>query len=179
VVPFALLVADCACQFFSWGARERFLAGYRLLGDVWSRSVLIYRLRRPILGFLSQALDRDRSITVPGLIARQHGDDPRVQLFAAALSVLAFSGLITGAAIGVASLVKPILPVGLNLTSAIACGLLGLMMLYTIPAGNSGAMRSAQAQVGILYLGLIGSILVVLYLLIRRLYGCRRAARSR
>src|ERR1700712_2398316 len=40
------------------------------------------------------------------------------------------------------------------------------MLLYTIPAGNSGAMRSAQAQLGILYFGLIGSILIVLYMLI-------------
>jgi hypothetical protein len=63
-------------------------------------------------------------------------------------------------------LVNQAVPGGLNLTSAIACGLLGLTMLYTIPAGNSGAMRSVQAQLGILYLGLIGSILVVLYMLI-------------
>jgi hypothetical protein len=46
------------------------------------------------------------------------------------------------------------------------CGLLGLMLLYTIPAGNSGAMRSAQPQLGILYFGLIGSTLIVLYMLI-------------
>ena len=164
-IAYSLQIAAFA-QFFSWGAR----------GDFWSAIVcsamfgaglyLIYRLRRPMLLFLSQALDRDRSITVPAFIARQHGNDPRVRLFAAALSVLAFAGLITGAAIGVASLVKPLLPGGANLTSTIACGLLGLMMLYTIPAGNSGAMRSAQAQLGILYLGLIGSILVVLYMLI-------------
>jgi len=164
-IAYSLQIAAFA-QFFSWGAR----------GDFWSAIVcsamfgaglyLIYRLRRPMLLFLSQALDRDRSITVPAFIARQHGNDPRVRLFAAALSVLAFAGLITGAAIGVASLVKPLFPGGANLTSTIACGLLGLMMLYTIPAGNSGAMRSAQAQLGILYLGLIGSILVVLYMLI-------------
>src|SRR5713226_10052253 len=127
---------------------------------------LMYRLRRPMLAFLSQALGRDRSITVPGFIARQHGNDPRVQLLAAALSVFAFTGLITSAAIGVASLVKPILPGGLNATFPYACGLLGLMLLYTIPAGNSGAMRSAQAQLGILYFGLIGSTLIVLYMLI-------------
>jgi hypothetical protein len=72
--------------------------------------------------------------------------------------------MITGAAIGVAALVKPILPGGPNFTFAIACGLLGFMVLYTIPAGNSGAMRSAQSQLGVLYLGLIGSILVVLYM---------------
>ncbi len=164
-IAYALQIAAFA-QFFSWGARGDFwpaIVGSAMFG---AGLYLIYRLRRPMLGFLSQALDRDRSITVPGFIARQHGNDPRVQLFAAALSVLAFAGLITSAAIGVASLVKPIFPGGPNLTFAIACSLLGLMMLYAIPAGNSGAMRSAQAQLGILYLGLIGSILVVLYMLI-------------
>ena len=164
-IAYSLQLAAFA-QFFSWGARGDFWPAIVCSAMFGAGLYLIYRLRRPMLGFLSQALDRDRSITVPGFIARQHGNDPRVQLFAAALSVLALAGLIAGAAIGVASLVKPILPGGPNLTSAIACGLLGLMMLYTIPAGNSGAMRSAQAQLGILYLGLIGSILVVLYMLI-------------
>ncbi len=164
-IAYSLQLAAFA-QFFSWGARGDFWPAIVCSAMFGTGLYLIYRLRRPMLVFLSEALDRDRSITVPGFIARQHGNDPRVQLFAAALSVLAFAGLITGAAIAVASLVKPILPGGPNLTFAIACGLLGLMMLYTIPAGNSGAMRSAQAQLGILYLGLIGSILVVLYLLI-------------
>jgi hypothetical protein len=116
--------------------------------------------------FMSQALERDRSMTVPGFIARQHGNDARVQLIAATLSVCAFAGLIASAALGAASLVKLILPGGPNTTFPIACGLLGLMLLYTIPAGNSGAMRSAQAQLGILYFGLIGSALIVLYMLI-------------
>ena len=164
-IAYALQIAAFA-QFFSWGARGDFWAAIACSVMFGAGLYLVYRLRRPILGFLSQALDRDRSITVPGFIARQHGDDPRVQSFAAALSALAFAGLITSTAIGVASLVRPILPSGPNLTSAIACGLLALMMLYTIPAGNSGAMRSTQAQLGILYLGLIGSILVVLYMLI-------------
>ena len=153
-------------QFFCWGARGDFWTAIVCSATFGAGLYLIYRLRRPMLGFLSQALDRDRSITVPGFIARHHGNDPRVQLFAAALSVLAFAGLITGAALGVASLVNQVVPGGLNFTSAIACGLLGLTMLYTIPAGNSGAMRSMQAQLGILYLGLFGSILVVLYMLI-------------
>jgi hypothetical protein len=164
-IAYSLQIAAFA-QFFSWGARGDFWPAIVCSAMFGAGLYLISRLRRPMLGFLSQALDRDRSITVPGFIARQHGNDPRVQLLAAALSVLAFAGLIGGAAIGVASLVKPILPEGPNLTFAIACGLLGLTMLSTIPAGNSGAMRAAQAQLGILYLGLIGSILVVLYMLI-------------
>jgi hypothetical protein len=164
-IAYSLQIAAFA-QFFSWGAGGDFWPAIVCSAMFGAGLYLIYRLRRPILGFLSQALDRDRSITVPGFVARQHGDDPRVRLLAAALSVLAFAGLISGAAIGVASLVKPILPGGPNFTFAIACGLLGLTMLSTIPAGNSGAMRAAQAQLGILYLGLIGSILVVLYVLI-------------
>jgi hypothetical protein len=164
-IAYSLQIAAFA-QFFSWGATGDFWLAIVCSAMFGAALYLIYRLRRPMLGFLNQALDGDRSITVPGFIARQHGNDPRVRLFAAALSVLAFAGLITGAAIGVASLVKPILAAGPGLTFAIACGLLGLMMLYTIPAGNSGAMRSTQTQLGILYLGLIGSILVVLYMLI-------------
>jgi hypothetical protein len=164
-IAYSLQVATFA-QFFSWGARGDFWPAIVSSAMFGAGLYLMYRLRRPMLAFLSHALDRDRSITVPGFIARQHGSDPRVQLFAAALSILAFAGLITSAAIAVASLVKPILPPGLNAIFPIACGLLGLMMLYTIPAGNSGAMRSAQAQLGILYFGLIGSILVVLYMLI-------------
>jgi len=41
-----------------------------------------------------------------------------------------------------------------------------MMMLYAIPTGNSGALRSAQVLLGILYFGLIGSTLIVLYILI-------------
>jgi len=164
-IAYSLQIAAFA-QFFSWGAKGDFWPAIVCSATFAAGLYLIYRLRRPMLGFLSQTLDQDGPITVPGFITHHHGNDPRVQLFAAALSVLAFAGLITGAAIGVASLVNQAVPGGLNLTSAIACGLLGLTMLYTIPAGNSGAMRSAQAQLGILYLGLIGSILVVLYMLI-------------
>jgi hypothetical protein len=164
-IAYSLQIATVG-QFFSWGARGDFWPAIVFSAMFGTGLYLIYTLRRPMLAFMSGALGRDRSITVPGFIARQHGNDVRVQLFAAALSLFAFTGLITSAAIGVASLVKPILPGGLNATFPIACGLLGLMMLYTIPAGNSGAMRSAQAQLGILYFGLIGSTLIVLYMLI-------------
>jgi hypothetical protein len=153
-------------QFFSWGAT----------GDFWPAIVfssmfgvglyLMYSLRLRILKFMSDALDCDRSVTIPGFVAQQHGENARVQLFGAALTVLALSGLVSGVAMGIASLVKPILPVGLNATVPAAFGLLALTMLCTIPGGNSGAMRSAQAQLGILYLGLIGTTLLALYMLI-------------
>jgi len=164
-IAYSLQIATFG-QFFSWGAKGEFWPAIVFSAMFGAGLYLIYRLRRPMLAFMSHALDRDRSITVPGFIARQHGNDARVQLVAAALSVFAFTGLIASAAIGVASLVMPILPGGLNATFPIACGLLGLMMLYTIPAGNSGAMRSAQPQLGILYFGLIGSTLIVLYMLL-------------
>ena len=164
-IAYSLQIATVG-QFFSWGARGDFWPAIVFSAMFGAGLYLIYTLRRPMLAFMSGAFGHDRSITVPGFIARQHGNNPRVQLFAAALSLFAFTGLITSTAIGVASLVKPILPGGLNATFPIACGLLGLMMLYTLPAGNSGAMRSAQAQLGILYFGLIGSTLIVLYMLI-------------
>jgi hypothetical protein len=164
-IAYSLQIAASA-QFFSWGAKGDFWPAIGCSTMFAAGLYLIYRLRRPMLGFLAAALDRDRSITVPGFIACQHGNDPRVQLFAGALSVLAFAGMIAGAAIGVAALVTPILPSGPNFRFAIAWCLLGFMVLYTVPAGNSGAMRSAQTQLGILYLGLVGSILVILYMLI-------------
>jgi NADH:ubiquinone oxidoreductase subunit 6 (subunit J) len=164
-IAYSLQIATFG-QFFAWGAKGEFWPAMIFSAMFGAGLYLIYRLRLPMRAFMSQALERDRSVTVPGFIARQHGNDARVQLIAATLSVCAFAGLIASAAIGAASLVRPILPGSLNTTFPIACGLLGLMLLYTIPAGNSGAMRSAQALLGILYLGLIGSILIVLYMLI-------------
>jgi hypothetical protein len=164
-IAYSLQIATFG-QLFSWGAKGEFWPAMIFSAMFGAGLYLIYRLRLPMRAFMSQALERDRSMTVPGFIARQHGNDARVQLIAATLSVCAFAGLIASAALGAASLVKLILPGGPNTTFPIACGLLGLMLLYTIPAGNSGAMRSAQAQLGILYFGLIGSALIVLYMLI-------------
>lgn len=152
--------------FFSWGAKGEFWPALIFSAMFGSGLYLIYRLRLPMLAFTGQALDHDRSVTVPGFIASQHGDDARVQLLAAVVSVCAFAGMLASAAIAVASLVKPFLPGGLNTTFPVACGVLGLMLLYAIPAGHSGAMRSAQIQLGILYFGLIGSTFIVLYMLL-------------
>jgi len=164
-IAYSLQIATFG-QLFGWGAKGEFWPAMIFSAMFGAGLYLIHRLRLPMRAFMSQALERDRSVTVPGFIARQHGNDARVQLIAATLSVCGFAGLIASAAIGAASLVRPVLPGGLNTTFPIACGLLGLMLLYTIPAGNSGAMRSAQALLGILYFGLIGSTLIVLYMLI-------------
>ena len=164
-IAYSLQIATFG-QFFGWGAKGEFWPAMIFSAMFGAGLYLIHRLRLPMRAFMSQALERDRSVTVPGFIARQHGNDARVQLIAATLSVCGFAGLIASAAIGAASLVRPVLPGGLNTTFPIACSLLVLMLLYTIPAGNSGAMRSAQVLLGILYFALIGSTLIVLYMLI-------------
>src|SRR4029453_4224275 len=88
-IAYALQIAAFAL-FFSWGARGDFRLAIVCSATFGAGLYLIYRLRRPMLGFLSQALDRDRSITVPGFIARQHGHHPRLQLFSPVLRFLLF-----------------------------------------------------------------------------------------
>lgn len=151
---------------FGWGAKGEFWPAILFSAMFGTGLYLIYRLRRRLLTFTSRALDRDQSVTVSGFIARQHGNDARLRVLAALLSVCAFAGLTASAAIGVASLLKTLLPDVANITVPIACVLLGLMLLYAVPAGNSGAMRSAQAHLGVVYIGLITSILIVLYMLL-------------
>ncbi|MBX9845398.1 MAG: hypothetical protein K2Z80_26670 [Xanthobacteraceae bacterium] len=149
--------------FFAWGAT----------GDVWPAVVasgclglgfvLFYQLRGPIVQFVGGALREDRSITVHAFIARQHGDDATVRLLAASLTLFALFGLITGEAIAVAAMLKPVMG-----STALVClsvlGMLILMLLCAVLSGGSGAMASAQLQLGMAYLGLIGSAALLLYL---------------
>src|SRR5262249_36538941 len=93
--------------FFAWGAS----------GDLWPAIFcaasfglgvyLVYALRRPLLAFLDDALDRGTSMTVPALIAKRHGDDARVRLLTACLTLVAFIGLITADAFAAATLAGP------------------------------------------------------------------------
>jgi hypothetical protein len=161
-IAYALRMAAFG-PLFAWGATRDLwpaLIGSAFLGlGVY----LIYILRRPLLEFLDGALSRDRSITVHEFIARQHGNDPRVRLLAASLTVFALLGLLGGEALAVAALLKPLLP-----PSAAVClcvfGALLLTALHAIPSGHSGVMHSAQLQLGMLYLGLLGSTTLLLYL---------------
>jgi Na+/proline symporter len=125
---------------------------------------LIFILRRPILAFLVHALAYDESITVHEFIARQHGNNPRVRLLAACLSVVTLLGFIIAEGIAVAMFAQPLLP---ERTGAAFLLMLGLPIGVTfcvILSGNTGVMQAAQLQLGLLYLGLFASTVLLLYL---------------
>jgi hypothetical protein len=155
--------------FFVWGAS----------GDFWPAIInsaffglgvcLIYILRRPMLEFMESALNGDRSITVHDFIARQHGNDPRVRLLASGLTAFASLALVIGEALVLATFLKPILSDDAVSTYVFVLGIVTLTALYTTLSGNSGVMRSAQSQLGMLYLGLFGATALLLYLLISAL----------
>jgi hypothetical protein len=162
-IAYALRMAAFG-PLFAWGAS----------GDLWPAIIgsaffglgvyLIYILRQPLLEFLDRALSRDQSITVHEFIARQHGNDPRVRLLAASLTVFALLGLLVGEALGVAAFLKPMLPGSAAAVYLFVFGALLLMVLHAILSGHSGVMHSAQLQLGMLYLGLFGSTALLLYL---------------
>jgi hypothetical protein len=151
---------------FNLGARGDFWPPIAFSAMFGAGLYLIYRLRRPILAFLKGRLAQDQSITIPAFVAKQHGDDPRVRFFAAALTVVALIGLASTAALGFASLLNVIFHGGPIAKFGISCSMLALVAAYTIPGGNTGTMRAAQLQLGILYVGMFVSILLALYLLI-------------
>jgi len=162
-IAYALRMATFG-PFFAWGAS----------GDLWPAIIssvffglglyLIYFLRRPLLEFLDSALRHDRSITVHEFIAQQHANDPSVRLLASSLTIFAIAGLVVGEALGVAAFLKPLLPGSGASVDLLVFGTLLVMGLYAVVAGNSGAMQSAQLQLGILYLGLFGSTALLLYM---------------
>jgi len=164
-VGYALKMATFG-PFFVWGASADFWPAI-IYSTFFALGVgLIYVVRRPMLAFMQSALHGDRSITVHDFIARQHGNDPRVRLFASCLTVFAIFALVIGEALVVATFLKPILSDNAAATSVFVSGFLVLMALYAMLSGNSGVMRSAQSQLGMLYLGLFGATALLLYLLI-------------
>jgi len=164
-IAYALRVTTFG-PFFAWGATGDFWPAIVTSAALGLGICLIYVLRRLMLEFLDDALRRDLSITIHEFIARQHGNDPRVRLLASGLTVFALSGLVIGEAFGVATLLKPVLLDHVAGTYLFIFGMLTLMVLYTIPSGNSGVMRSAQSQLGLLYPTLFGSTALLLYMLI-------------
>jgi len=151
---------------FVWGAS----------GDLWPAIIsaacfgsgvyLIYALRCPLLAFLDSALDGNASMTVPAFIAKRHGNDGRVQLLTAGLTLAALTGLITAEAFATATLAGPVMMESARSVYLLASGMLVLTVLYTVFAGNSGVMHSVQLQVGIIYLALFGSTALLLYFLV-------------
>jgi hypothetical protein len=141
-------------------------------GDLWPAIVsaaflglglaLIYVLRRPLLAFFATALGGDTSISINEFVARQHGDDTRVRLLAASLTVFALAGLIVCEVIGVATVAKPMVGSSFGVL-LLVCGVVGAMVSCVVPAGNSGAMYAGQMQLGGLYFGLFGSMVFLVY----------------
>ncbi len=160
-IAYALKMATFG-PFFAWGAS----------GDLWPAIIaalsfglglcLVYILRRPLLAFLDSALGRDQSITVHEFLARQYGNDPRVRLLAAGLTVFALAGLILAESIALAAVLKPVLPSAT--AQMLVVGMLVIALLFTALSGNSGTMRAAQTQLGLIYLGLFGAAAFLLYL---------------
>ncbi len=141
-------------------------------GDLWPAIIsavflglglaLIYVLRRPLLAFFATALGGDTSISINRFVAKQHGNDARVRLLAAALTVVALAGFIVCEIIGVATIARPMVGSSLGVFVLI-CGVVAAMALCVVPAGNSGAMYAAQMQLGGLYFGLFGSMVFLVY----------------
>ena len=162
-IAYGLRVATFG-PFFVWGAS----------GELWPAIVasvclglgvyLVYILRRPILDFMDDAIESDRSVTVHELIARAHGNDPRVRLLTSALTLFALGGLLVAEALAVVVVLRPMLPSGAAGVWLLAIGMALLMLLQVIPSGHRGVMHSAQLQLGMLYLGLFGSATILLYL---------------
>src|SRR5262249_57140769 len=77
--------------------------------------------------------------------------------------------LVTGEALVLATFLKPVLSDDAVSTDVFVCAIVIFVALYTMLSGNSGVMRSAQSQLGVLYLGLFGATALLLYLLISAL----------
>ena len=124
----------------------------------------MFALRRPILEFIGAALSGDRSITMHAFIAQQHGNDRRVRLLTSSLTLSALIGLVVCETLALVSVFKLLISDNPGLVYWLAYPVLMLMALCTIVAGNSGVMRSAQLQLGMIYLGLFGSTILLLYM---------------
>lgn len=151
---------------FVWGARGDLLPAIAFAVAAGIGLFLLYGLRRPLRDFLQGALARERSVTVHAFIAGLYGDDRRLRLLAAGLTIVAVTGLLIAEAVGVTAVLKPMQPGH----TAWAYGLVGAMLvavpLYATPSGNSAVMHAAQGQLGIAYLGLFGAAAFLFYLLL-------------
>lgn len=165
-IAYALQMATFG-PFFAWGASSDFLPALINSFFFGAGLFLVFRFREPIFRFLQDALGGDTSITVHEFIARQHGKDARVRVTASALTVFALLGLVLGEIFGIATVLKPILHDDIDATYMFVFGMLLLMFLYTILAGNTGVMRSDQAQLGVAYFGLFAATAILLYALYR------------
>jgi hypothetical protein len=149
---------------FAWGASGDFWQAIVYTVFVGSGLSIIYILRRPILEFLADVLRHRRSITVHEFICRQHGDDQRVRAIAALLTMFALAGLVACEMLAVATALKPLLWDSELLTELFLAAILLVVTLCALWSGHRGTMHAAQLQLGLVYLGLFGSMAFLLYL---------------
>lgn len=159
-IAYALQMATFG-PFFVWGASGDFKPAIVNSFFFGAGLFLVYVLRHSLFKFLGSSLATDTSITVHEFIARQHGKKAYVRVFASALTIFALLGLVLGEVLGVAALLKSVFLQNVDATYTFIFGMLMLMFLYTIISGNSGVMRSDQAQMGVAYLALFGTTIIL------------------
>jgi len=148
--------------FFLWGVTEDYRPALVNSVCFLVGLLLIYRLRHPLIRFLNDALRGDSSITVHEFLARKYGDARLVRLVSSLLTVVALIGIAIGEIFGVATVIRPLMPQDVQALYIFVFGMLLLMFVYTVSAGNSGVMRSDQAQLGTAYFGLFVAALMML-----------------
>lgn len=148
---------------FAWGASGEWWPAVIVALSLALGAVLIQVLQKPLVAFIDDALRANQSFTVDAFIARRHGDDPRVRLLAASLTLIALFGLLVAEALAVVLFLESLLPGQGTLPWLLVSGVLLLAALHAVPAGHAGVMQSAQWQLGMLYLGLFGSMALLLY----------------
>lgn len=162
-IAYALRMATFG-PLFAWGAS----------GDLWpviiaSASLglgilLVYKLREPLLEFLDAGLTGDRSITVHEFISRQHGNDRRIRVLSASLTLCALLGFLAVEALVLSEFLKPMLRGSSAIAYLLVLGALLSVVLIAALSGHSGILYSSQLLLGMFYLGLFGSTLFLLYL---------------
>ncbi|MGZ3312403.1 MAG: hypothetical protein ACXU8R_28195, partial [Xanthobacteraceae bacterium] len=171
--PAVIQNASVACSlwmatlgpFFGWGATGNFWPSLVAAVCFPLGLSVMSCVRAPLLAFFCDALVHDRSVTIHQFIAQRHGNDSRLRLVAAALTVVALAALAIGAAFALARS----LAAGLDATVPTAVLALFMLILaggYALIAGNTGVLRSTQLQLGMIYFGLIGAAALLLYELI-------------
>ncbi len=124
---------------------------------------LVHIFLQRILTFLKRALDSDQSITVHAFIAQQHGNNPRVRLLAAGLTLFVLVAAIACEAFALSGFFKLVLGNDI-IARALAFGFLLLAAVYAFPAGHPGVMYAGQLQLGAIFLGLFGATAFLIYL---------------
>jgi len=142
--PAVIQNASVACSlwmatlgpFFGWGATGNFWPSLVAAVCFPLGLSVMSCVRAPLLAFFCDALIHDRSVTIHQFIAQRHGNDSRLRLVAAALTVVALATLAIGAAFALARS----LAAGLDATvptSVLALFMLigQLLLAFRVPTG--------------------------------------------